>query len=331
MMQSVILGALFLTATLAGLTVTRLVMAWLFRPRPEVAEAEETARRPLFGGLTDAIGALVPLRAGAHEGVRKALLKAGFYHPSAFADYRAVRSLLTLFPLFFSLELALLWDGRGAILWTVGYGLLASMIGLSLPALYVRRRGERRSRQIKRALPLGLDLLSLCLTAGVNLLDAFAHVGRQLRATHPVLAGEMLLTHRQAELRSLGHALMRLADRVQTPDVSTVAYTLTQAEELGTNTSAALLELSSTIRTTLRQDAEAMANRTSFWMLFPTTGCLYVAAAIMLIGPGALQLIRDGANIQKTISESQSLIDQANRPVPLPTPPGLNSAPLGRK
>src|SRR5207248_1396230 len=111
---------------------------------------------------------------------------------------------------------------------------------------------EDRSRRIKRALPLGLDLLSLCLTAGVNLLDAFAHVGRQLRATHPVLAAEMLLTHRQAGLRSLAHAMMRLADRTQTPELSTVAYTLTQAEELGTNTSATLLELSGSIRTTLR-------------------------------------------------------------------------------
>ena len=69
--------------------------------------------------------------------------------------------------------------------------------------------------------------------------------------------------------------------------MSTVAYTLTQAEELGTNTSSALLELSGSIRTTLRQDAEAQANRTSFWMLFPTTVCLYVAAAIMLMGPAA--------------------------------------------
>ena len=61
---------------------------------------------PLFGRWTEAIGALVPMRPGALDGVRKALLKAGFYHPSALADYRAVRSLLTLFPVFLALELA---------------------------------------------------------------------------------------------------------------------------------------------------------------------------------------------------------------------------------
>ena len=265
------------------------------------------------------------MRKEGQERVQKALLKAGYYYPAALADFRAVRSLLTLLPLFFALELALLWEDHTIMLFIVAYGIIASVIGFSVPRLYVNRQGEERSQRIKQSLPRALDLLSLCLTAGVNLIDAFGYVGRQMLATHPVLANEMLLTYRQAELRSLGHALMRMAERVQTPELSTVAYTLTQAEELGASTSAALLELSNSLRTNLRQQAEAQASRTSFWMLFPTTCCLFVAAAIIVIGPGVLEIVREGSELDNLNKESRSLIQQANRPArlvnPAPPPP----------
>ena len=229
-----------------------------------------------------------------------------------------------------ALETALLWDERGAVLLTAGYGLLAGLVGFYLPWLYVVRRGEQRALRIRQALPLALDLLSLCLMAGVNVIAAFVYVGRQLRPTHPALSGEMLLTHRQAELRTLSHALTRMADRVQTPEVSTAAYTLAQSEELGVNTADALLELSTSMRTKLRQEAEARANRTSFWMLFPTTLCLFLAAAIMLMAPGALQLLRENETVQRSFRETQSAIKEANRPVILPRPVLVPPPPAGR-
>lgn len=215
MLNTAIIVALFVTAALAAFVVARGLLAMLFRPRQAAAEPSEAeaARGPLFGSWTNAIGALAPMRADAIPEMQKALLKAGYYYPSALADFRAVRSLLTFLPLLLALEVALLWDDQIAMLFAVGYGLIASVVGFALPRLYVNRQGEQRSQQIKKALPRALDLLSLCLTAGVNLIAAFEYVGRQLVPTHPVLAGEMLLTHRQAELRSLGHALMCCIDR----------------------------------------------------------------------------------------------------------------------
>ena len=184
---SILLGLLFATAVLL-VARARLLLAALFRPRPAPgAEAAPRACRCSAAGRRRS-GRWSRCAPGAGRRPR-ALLKAGFYHPSALADYRAVRSLLTLFPVFFGLELALLWQDNGYTLLTVGYGLLGGLIGLAIPALYVRRCGEERGRRIKCALPLALDLLSLCLTAGVNLLDAFAHVGRQSAAHAPRAGG----------------------------------------------------------------------------------------------------------------------------------------------
>jgi len=313
MNEYLILGGVFLTAMLPALLILRVALGLFLDPPSDGADEEESPRAPLFGGWTAPLAGLVPMSPEGEEASRKALLRAGFYHRSALIDYQAVRSLLTLLPLLLALELALFWDNPSLTLWTAGYGLVGAALGFLLPRAYLINRGNARAREIQRGLPLALDLLALCLKAGVNLAAAFAHVARQTRATHPILAHELDLTARQAQLRSLGHALRRLAERVQVSEISTFAHTLAQSEEMGTDTATALHELSTNQRGNLRQQAEAQANRTSFWMLFPTVGCLYLAAAIILIAPAFLQLVREGQAARDMAGQTQALIDEANR------------------
>jgi tight adherence protein C len=281
-------------------------------PREEPAEGPP--RGPLFGRGTGALARLIPTNPEAQQSIQKELLRAGFYHRSALIDYLAVRSLLTILPLILALEGALLTDNRAVSMWLAGYGVLLAVAGFCLPRYFLRMRGNRRGAEIKRALPLAQDLIALCLQAGVNLVLAFGHVARQMKATHPVLASELSLTHQQAQLRSLGHGLTQMADRIQVSEASTFAHTLQQSEELGTDAAVALHELSDHQRRALRTEAEAQANRTSFWMLFPTVGCLYLSVAIMLIAPGILELVREGPNVQKYMQETQSLMNEANNP-----------------
>jgi tight adherence protein C len=312
MTELLVFAGLFVTATIVAWLILRSLFGLFFDPPPPEWE-DSTPRAPLFGSWTEAIGSLLPMSAASQEAVGKALLRAGFYHRSALIDYRAVRSLLTLVPVLVGLELALLWDDPSWSLYTVGYGLLIGIIGFLTPRAYLNRRGNVRAFEIQRAMPLALDLLALCLKAGIGLTAAFDQVARRMKRTHPILAHELELTHRQAQLRSLGHALRRFAERAQVPEVSTFAYTLAQSEEYGTDAAAALQELSNNHRTALRQLAEAQASRTSFWMLFPTIGCLYVAAAIFLIAPGFLQLIREGQTLQDVVRQTQPSIEEANR------------------
>ena len=106
-----------------------------------------------------------------------------------------------------------------------------------------------------------------------------------MRHSHPALAEELEIVRQQSVLSSLEHTLAQLAERVAVPEVRNLALLLIQSERLGADASTALLEFSNNQRVNLRQSAEATANRASFWMLFPSVCCLWVAAAIVLIGP----------------------------------------------
>ena len=162
---------------------------------------------------------------------------------------------------------------------------MAALLGYSLPRLYLQMRGKARGRAISSGLPFAVDLLALCMTSGQNMLAALRWVSRDLHHSYGVLASELEITCRQAELLSVVSALDNLADRVRLPAVQDLALILTQSERLGTNTANALLEFAAGLRLTLRQRAEAQANRTSFWMLFPTLFCFWIGAAILLFGP----------------------------------------------
>lgn len=242
----------------------------------------------VLGELTPALAAQVPMSEEKKTELQRDLLTAGFYRKTALVEYGAIRAVLTFTPLILALAWALLVD-REQMLNLVFLGVLGAMAGFSLPRLYLVIRGKIRTRQIERALPVAVDMLVMCLSAGLNLLTSIRRVRRELRHAHPVLAQEFEIIHLQAELSSLQHALQQFAERVQVPEVRNLAMILVQSERLGTDTSAALLEYSNNLRTNIRQRADAYANKTMFWMLFPTLLCLWIPAAIILIGPAVLE------------------------------------------
>ena len=156
-----------------------------------------------------------------------------------------------------------------------------------------------RGREIERGLPTAIDLLTLALTAGMNLYAAMQRVARELRYTHPALAEEFDITRRQAELSSLEYALRQLADRVRLPEVRNLAIILAQSERLGSDATTVLLETSNNLRTSMRQRAEAQANRASFWMLIPTIVCFLVGAGLLIVGPVMMDVTRQLSEVSK--------------------------------
>jgi tight adherence protein C len=243
----------------------------------------------VLGELTPAIAAQVPMSEEKKGELQKDLLAAGFYRQTALVEYGAIRAILTFSPLIGGLLWALLGD-REQMVTAIFVGVIGAMAGFSLPRLYIVLRGKVRARQIERALPVAVDMLVMCLSAGLNLLASIRRVRRELRVAHPVMATELEIVRMQADLSSLQLALQQFADRVQVPEVRNLAMILIQSERLGTDTSAALLEYADNLRTNIRQRADAYANRTMFWMLIPTLLCLWIPAAIILIGPAVLEL-----------------------------------------
>jgi tight adherence protein C len=238
----------------------------------------------LLGDLTPALAEQTPMSDRDRTELQRELMDAGFYRPTALMEYTAVRAVLVLVPLLAAAAVAVFIEASQFPAVAIGAVVLA-VLGYSLPRVYLNYLGRARTREVERGLPVALDMMTLGLTAGLTILASLRRVARELKRSFPVLAYELEIVEQQAELRSLEHALQQLADRVRIPEVRNLALILVQSERLGTDIATALLEFSASFRASLKQRAEAQANRASFWMSFPTILCLWVSAAIILVGP----------------------------------------------
>lgn len=294
-------------------------------PQDLPEEFDDREPEPILGGLTDPFASQVPMRRAVKNELQQELFAAGFYHRSALAEYRAIRTVLILAPLLIAGAAALLVEPQ-QVTRVLFFGVLLAGLGFSLPRVYLNLCKRARGRQIARGLPLAIDLLILCLSAGQNLLAALKQVARELRFSQPALSQELMIAQRQAELHSVDVAMKQWADRVQVPEVNNVAMLLIQSEKLGTDTAGTLVELANNFRTTARQRAETHANRTSFWMLFPSVACFWVASALILIGPAYLEFFQYRQRVP-TINQTRRNVDRANRVVTAPTDPNAPAQP----
>ncbi|MCI0455825.1 MAG: type II secretion system F family protein [Gemmataceae bacterium] len=269
----------------------------------------------VLGEMTPALAMQSPMTATDRTALEKELREAGFYRPTALMEYAAIRAVLVILPLLVALGLALLADRERMTMILIG-GAIVAILGYSVPRLYVNYLARKRSREIERGLPVAIDLLTLGLSGGQNILAALARVSHELRHSFPVLAAELQIVLRQAELRSLPFALQQFANRVGVPEVRNLSLILTQAERLGTDISTALLEFSSNFRTTLRQRADAQANRASFWMLFPTILCLWIPAAIVLVGPVFFEFVERRRETTRLLDSYREGLNTLNTPSP---------------
>jgi tight adherence protein C len=333
------LAWLFLAvATLAFAALRRLALA---RQRQaerwkEVEDALEPTPPPKFlGPMADALAAQIPMTRAGLDDLQKSLRNAGYYRATALVSYRALRTVLVVTPLVVGAALALLAPARHTATLLLAAA-AAALLGYSVPRFYVALRARKRSRQIELGLPFAIDLLTLALSAGQTILGALHQVAGELRHSHPALAEELEIVRQQSAISSLDHTLAQLAERVAVPEVRNLALLLIQSERLGADASTALLEFSNNQRVNLRQHAEASANRASFWMLFPSVCCLWVAAAIVLIGPIYFEFWNQRKISAEMINKSKLDIGKANsqreaseknflRPR---TPPGNNNAVL---
>jgi tight adherence protein C len=284
--MSELLGLALVFLVVTGLCFAGLEALQRRRRRLETRlEAQDVDSAPelILGDLTPTL-AQTPMSLAARNELERDLRDAGYYRPTALMEYRAVRTVLMILPLLGFGALSLVVEQAQMPL-TAGLGLAGAVLGFSLPRVYLRARARSRARDIERGLPVAVDLLTLGLSAGQNILAAFHRVSRELSHSYPVLSQELEIVARQADLGSLPHALEQLAERVRVPEVRTLALILVQSERLGTDIAAALLEFSSNFRTTMKQRAEAQANRASFWMVFPTLFCMWLPAAALLMLP----------------------------------------------
>ena len=168
----------------------------------------------------------------------------------------------------------------------------ASIAGWLAPEFIMSARGKRRVRTIARGLPDALELLVVCVEAGLSLDDALDRVVMELGETHRALTDELALLAADLKiLPSREQALNNLADRVDLPSIRSIVGTLSQTMRFGTPLAHALKVVASEMRNDVLISMEERANRLPALMTVPMI--VFILPTIMLIlgGPAMLRVL----------------------------------------
>jgi len=164
--------------------------------------------------------------------------------------------------------------------------------GLYLPAAFLRSKARKRQEAITDALPDALDLLTVCVEAGLGINSAFLRIAEEFRLSSPTLSEEFDVVNREMVAgKPRMEALRALADRTGVEDVKSLVAMLVQTERLGTSLAQSLRVHSDSLRVRRRQRAEEAAAKTTIKLVFPLVFLLFPALFIVILGPGVLQIL----------------------------------------
>lgn len=228
------------------------------------------------------------------DAVRQKLIAAGFTAPYAPRVYTLTRlALIIVLPL---LMLAYYWlAGSSPSLTKLYISLvIAAALGLYLPNIYIRARADRRQREIINAFPDALDLMLVCVEAGLGLEAAFARVGQEMTESHPLLAeqlGAVVLELRAG--RSREDALRRMADRSGADEIRAFATLLIQSTKLGSSVAQTMRIYASDMRERRRMRAEEKAHRLPVLLSIPLVACMLPVMIGVLMLPAIIRVMRE--------------------------------------
>lgn len=209
--------------------------------------------------------------------------------PLIFTAVRAGCAFLAAGPVFFALQAARFAGGAVALHFLFSLG--AAALGWYAPALAARQAAAARTKEVSRGLPDALELLVVCVEAGLALEDSLDRVTGELRASLPALADELAVT--SADLKVLpdrNQAFVKLAQRIDTPAVRSVVTTLSQTLRFGTPLASALRAAAAELRNDALLTLEERAGSLPALMTVPLL--LFILPTIFIIvgGPAFLRL-----------------------------------------
>jgi tight adherence protein C len=225
--------------------------------------------------------------------LRQKLIAAGYTSTHAPRVYTLVRIVMVLgLPL---LWLLYFWISASSpsVLRLYITLVAAAAFGLYLPAVFVRARADRRQREIINAFPDGLDLMLVCVEAGLGLEAAFSRVGMEMTTSHPRLAeqlGAVVLELRAG--RGMEDALRRMSDRAGAEEIQAFTTLLIQSTKLGSSIAQTLRTYASEMREKRRMRAEEKAHRLPVLLSIPLVACMLPAMIGVLMLPAAIRVVR---------------------------------------
>jgi tight adherence protein C len=174
------------------------------------------------------------------------------------------------------------------VLCVVAFGVL----GYMAPDFWLNWKTNRRRKRIRRSIPDALDLMVICVDAGLGMDQALLRVGTELAVSHPDIHTEFVQVNREQRAgRPRLEAWQNLADRTEIEEFAQFVGMLTQTDRFGTPIAKALSRFSEEIRTKRRQRAEEAASKTKIKIIFPLVLCIFPCIFIVLLAPAILNIM----------------------------------------
>ncbi len=255
-----------------------------------IQRRERQERRAKLEGLLEAFGEKVTARRVDWSEMQKMLVQAGYRRPNAVAIYFAARMLAVVGLAGLGMLVAIAWGQSAAAVTLIAAG--AGLFGWVLPRSVVKRQIRKRQKHIQKALADALDLLVVCVEAGLGLNQALVRVSDEIEHVSRVMSEELMLTN--LEIRAgtpRDEALRNLGDRTGVADLKSLTAMLVQTDRFGTSIATALRVHSDTLRTKRRQRAEEAAAKTTIKLVVPLVFLIFPAMFVVILGPAIIHIL----------------------------------------
>jgi tight adherence protein C len=285
----------------------------MVRRKPRAVERLEEFREPnsrkgdALGGMKSSKGAMAKVLARAAPALsaplqstsaadvsktREKLNMAGFRSEGAMQIYWSLKTLGLAVG--FLLSGGVLGFTRGFDIDTLTYSGITAGVMFYLPeiVLWIIKKG--RQDNIFYGLPDALDMMVVCVEAGLGLDQAMRKVTEEMKKTFKVIAEEFALSNLQLQMgRARNEVLHDLGSRTGVDDLKALAAILIQADKFGSSVAQALRVQSDSMRTRRRQMAEEKAAKTAVKLIFPLVLFIFPAIFVVLVGPAAITMINE--------------------------------------
>jgi tight adherence protein C len=168
---------------------------------------------------------------------------------------------------------------------------VAAGVGFLIPDFWLSNRISARKMKLRLGLPEALDLIVICVEAGLSMDKATIRTAEELRISQPAIADELNLVYlEQRAGRPRAEAWKHMGDRTDVDSIRSLTSILIQADKFGTSIGKTLRAHSETLRTRRRQDSEEQAAKTTVKLVFPLVLFIFPSLFVVVLGPSMITM-----------------------------------------
>ncbi len=239
-----------------------------------------------LGKLVKPFENVVPRTAGDISTVEKRMIRSGYRNKAAVDGFFAAKVMVPG-----ALCLLVTVTGLYSFAPFFAYA-LAGGLGFLIPDFWLSNRISARQMKLRLGLPEALDLIVVCVEAGLSLDKATMRTAQELRISQPVIADELNLVYlEQRAGRPRAEAWRDIGDRTDVDTIRSLASILVQADKFGTSVGKTLRAHSESLRTRRRQDAEEQAAKTTVKLVFPLVLFIFPSLFVVTLGPSMITMM----------------------------------------